>query len=119
MTTVPSPPGGGGDNENGNQKAGGRRSARKPRRSNPHFMTPAEAIEELDGLISRNAFYDATRRNEIPHVDFGRLKAVPRDFIPQLKERAMRKLDRSRNAQGELQPMPHKPRNKGDGDASQ
>ena len=119
MTTVPSPPGGGGDNENGNQKAGGRRSARKPRRSNPHFMTPAEAIRELDGLISRNAFYDATRRNEIPHVDFGRLKAVPRDFIPQLKERAMRKLDRSRNSQTESQLAPHRLSDKGNGDATQ
>jgi hypothetical protein len=95
MTRVVSLPSGRGDDEYGDHKAGRRRGARKPRRSNPHFMTPAETIKELDGLIRRNAFYDAMRRNEIPHVDFGRLKAVPRDFIPQLKERAMRKLDRS------------------------
>jgi hypothetical protein len=112
MTTVPSPPGGG-DNENGNHEAGGRRGARKPRRSNPHFMTVAEAISELDGLISRNGFYDAMRRDEIPHVDFGRRKAVPRDFIQQLKERAMRKLDRSQNSQAEL-PRPTRPSDKED-----
>jgi hypothetical protein len=86
MTTIPNPPPDGGDNEDGNHTAGRRRGARKPRRHNPHFMTAAEAISELDGLISRNGFYDAMRRNEIPNVNLGRLKAVPRDFVSQLKE---------------------------------
>jgi hypothetical protein len=73
---------------------------RKPRRSNPHFMTGPEAIAELDGIMSRNEFYEQVNNNRIPHLDRrpGERVRVLRDFVSQLKERALRKLDQPRDS---------------------
>jgi hypothetical protein len=115
MTAVPTPPGDRGDKGNGSQNARRRRGARKPRRLNPHFMTSAEAIPELEGLISRNGFYEAVDRDEIPNIKIGRLIFVPRDFITQLKERAVRKLDEPRNSEARSARPRSAPRHEEDG----
>lgn len=88
----------GGDDGNSNRKAGRRRGPRKPRPFNPHFMTGPEAIAELDGIMSRNEFYDQVNDERIPCLDRepGERVRVPRDFVSQLKERALRKLDEPR-----------------------
>ncbi len=94
MTTAPTS--NGGDKGNGDHKA---RRPRKPRPSNPHFMSGPEAIAELDGIMSRNEFYDRVNDRRIPHLDRepGERVRVPRDFISQLKEGALRTLDEPRD----------------------
>jgi excisionase family DNA binding protein len=42
----------------------------------PEYLTPAEVQAYLN--ISRNTVYELLRRNEIPHVRFGRLIRVPK-----------------------------------------
>ena len=91
MTT---PPSNGGDKGNGDHKARRPRGPRKPRPSNPHFMTGPEAIAELEGIMNRNEFYDHVNDERIPCWDRepGERVRVPRDFISQINERALRKL---------------------------
>jgi excisionase family DNA binding protein len=42
----------------------------------PEFLTPDEVRAYLN--VSRNTVYELLRRNEIPHVRFGRLIRVPK-----------------------------------------
>jgi len=49
-------------------------------------MTPDQARVEFFPQIGRAAFYAAIRRNEIPHLRFGRRIVIPRDAIEKLLE---------------------------------
>jgi excisionase family DNA binding protein len=42
----------------------------------PEYLTPSELQSYLS--LSRNTVYDLLRRNEIPHVRFGRLIRIPK-----------------------------------------
>ena len=63
-------------------------------------MPGREAITELGGIMSRNEFYVQVKNNRIPNLDRrpGERVRVPRDFVLQLKERALRKLDEPRDS---------------------
>jgi excisionase family DNA binding protein len=45
----------------------------------PDLLTPEEARQYLG--VSRNTMYDLLRRNDIPHLRFGRLIRVPKSAL--------------------------------------
>ena len=47
----------------------------------PEYLTPGELRAYLS--LSRNGVYELLRRNEIPHVRFGRLIRIPKTALRQ------------------------------------